>query len=171
MTTPPPTPTPTPSDERWLPVYCDPRYEVSDLGRVRVVRTGHVLKPYPNAGNYLRVNIGGRMIAVHKIVLTTFVGVRPDRHEGAHLNGDRHDNRLNNLEWLSHAENEAQRQKHGRVPRGSKCYNAKLTEDSVVAIRSLAASGVDRKTIARAFGVHRVVVQRILGGEGWSHVA
>jgi hypothetical protein len=40
----------------------------------------------------------------HVLVLETFVGPRPDGHEADHINNDGFDNRLVNLQWLTHQE-------------------------------------------------------------------
>lgn len=55
-----------------------------------------------------------RTLRIHGIVLTAFVGIRPDGHEANHKNGDRADNRLANLEWLSHGDNVRHTYANGR---------------------------------------------------------
>ncbi len=120
--------------ERWLPVReSGGRYDVSDLGRVRsngwrlVTKDGRIRrvppkilsgKPSHNAG-YVMVNL--RMpsgecahVHVHALVLTTFVGPRPDGHEGCHNNGDPSDNRLANLRWDTPSGNRADKLTHHR---------------------------------------------------------
>lgn len=116
--------------ERWLPVVgFDGRYEVSDLGRVRRVphtavdRRGYrltwgplILKPKLRRG-YLRVALPTRWgrvnRCIHILVLEAFVGQRPPGMEARHLNGDRSDSRLVNLTWGTHAENYADKVRHG----------------------------------------------------------
>ena len=82
-------------------------YQVSDLGNVRN-RHGRVLSPGSYKG-YLHVNLcknGGRTsVAVHRLVLMTFTDCGQWDEEVNHLNYDRSDNRLENLEWVSHANN------------------------------------------------------------------
>lgn len=94
--------------ERWLPVVgYESRYEVSDLGRVRSrgrgKREGCLLAIFvAKARNGHRVWLantqGRKLLYVHILVLTAFVGPRPSGTEGYHKN-DGLDDSLENLEW------------------------------------------------------------------------
>lgn len=84
-------------------------YEVSNLGRVRNKVTGNLLKPRIGAHDYRNVELGyvGRhTYRVHQLVLRTF---DPNGYfDGAeidHKDGDKSNNCLSNLEWVTHAEN------------------------------------------------------------------
>lgn len=76
---------------------------------------------------YLSVQLGrGRPAYVHRLVLEAFVGPAPSaEHEGCHGNGDRSDNRIENLRWDTPAGNTVDRYLHGRIPRGSEHPNWK----------------------------------------------
>lgn len=50
---------------------------------------------------------------VHRLVLEAFVGPCPEGKEGAHINGIPGDNRLSNLKWATHKENETHKIEHG----------------------------------------------------------
>src|SRR5690242_11046966 len=107
--------------ERWAPVPGHPGYEVSDRGRarsldrvrvnIRGVRCryrGQPLRTWPARKGYLMVRLGaGRAYAVHRLVLSAFVGPCPDGMEGCHNDGDTANARLTNLRWDTHAENQA----------------------------------------------------------------
>ncbi len=108
--------------ERWLPVPgYEGLYEVSDQGRVRsfdryikhwrggnALLKGRILKPIADnkkrERGYLRVGLypAPRQLQVHQVhvlVLTAFVGPRPDGMVCCHHNGVSTDNRLENLRW------------------------------------------------------------------------
>jgi hypothetical protein len=91
--------------ETWRLCVRDPKYLVSDQGRVR--RIGRLpLKPQRNTRGYLKVTLSNRRQAlVHTLVAEAFHGPRPLGHDCDHLNFDRHDNRAENLRWLRSAEN------------------------------------------------------------------
>ena len=80
-----------------------PLYEVSTMGRVRSLhkRLPHILKPAP--GPYFQVVLIRDHLrydrSVHRLVLETFVGYRPEGMVCRHLNGNSKDNRLTNLKW------------------------------------------------------------------------
>ena len=96
-------------NEQWKAVRGHSNYQVSNMGNVRNVITGHVLKPYNDLRGYLRVDLGRncRGQKVHRIVALAFCGPRRRRPVVNHKNRDKHDNRACNLEWVTYAENTA----------------------------------------------------------------
>lgn len=91
-------------DELWLPVLGAPGYDVSDAGRIKGPRG--ILKPSRLNSGYLGVKVGGKGTTVHAVVASAFIGQRPtSAHTVNHKNGDKHDNRPANLEWMTQAEN------------------------------------------------------------------
>ncbi len=157
--------------ETWKPVAGHPRYEVSDLGRVRT--RSAILKPRDD-GRKLTVGLwldGHRVVAfVHHLVLAAF-GSGPKPWDGAvcrHLDGDYRNNKPNNLAWGSQAENMADMARHGTVARGERNGGGgKLTPDDV---RSIRAGGESQRALADRFGVSRRMVQLIQSGRRWAHV-
>lgn len=90
---------------------------------VLVCTDGHIMMPVTRGhgnprwtfgttgggGDYLRVRIYGRDYKVHRLVLETFVGKCPPGMQGDHINRNRTDNRLENLRWVTPAENNRNR--------------------------------------------------------------
>ncbi|WP_390623416.1 NUMOD4 domain-containing protein [Subtercola endophyticus] len=96
------------------------RYEVSDLGRIRSFaksKSGRVRSLTPNSQGYLIVDLwsGNRPTThrVNRLVLRAFQGEPIDGAEACHNNGDRLDNRLNNLRWDTRLENMRDIRRHG----------------------------------------------------------
>lgn len=112
--------------EVWLPIRgWEDHYQVSNLGRVwsqpRLTSPGGLLSPRAAGKGYRAVSLGGRNRVdyrkVHELVLTTFVGPRPDGLMCRHLNGDPADNVLTNLCWGTAKENAQDMVAHGRTGR------------------------------------------------------
>lgn len=144
--------------ERWLPSRVDPRYEVSDAGRVR--RGGRVLKPSLSDSGYARVRTP-RVLLVHKAVLEAFVGPAPSRrHHAAHDDGDKSNNRLDNLAWKLKEANEADKRRHGTAPSR---FTGHHRTDHVATVLALAGT-MSFTRIAREVGLHRSSVSRIVRG-------
>jgi len=104
---------------KWRGCPCNKRYSVSDTGLVRNKKTRKHIKRYDNGRGYLRVRLyhakkgGGHWYAVHLLVLRTFDTERPGpEFEGAHHDGNRNNNALNNLFWKTKEQNTADRVKH-----------------------------------------------------------
>lgn len=84
-----------------------------------------------------------------------------------HGNGNKFDNRLQNLRWGTRSENEKDKIDHGTKLQGERHHQAKLTEETIGAIR--AASGTYLE-IAQQFGISKTQVGNIRRGDQWTHV-
>lgn len=119
------------ADEVWRPVFgYEGIYEVSDQGRVRSLNrvvhrsdgstqrsSGRILAQKMGK-KYLAVGLSkqgvGRVWNIHHLVCEAFHGQKPDAKSVVrHLNGDRLDNRPENLKWGTAAENTADMLAHG----------------------------------------------------------
>lgn len=161
------------------------RYEVSNLGRVRSLwrrdRMSDRLRPTPLL---LRLCINGRgrpvvrfeidgvvqTVTVHRFVLDAFFGPCPDGMEASHIDGNRLNNRADNLLWETPLDNSARKYGHGTHQFGSRSPKAKLTEEKVLRVRALLAAGVSQSKIAREYCVARGTIQQIADGKSWVHV-
>lgn len=169
--------------EEWRPVVgYEGRYDVSNLGRVRSIQFAKKARATPlimtpGTGKKkidLRLNLcdgqNYKMHAVHLLVLTAFRGPRPNGREGSHIDGNRANNRYDNLIWESHIENEARKIGHGTKQLGERVGTAKLTADKVREIRTLLAARLPKQRIAAKFGVTDFAIYSISIGRTWSHL-
>lgn len=175
------------SDEQWRDIPGVPHYQVSDGGSVRsFMKKGRHLSPVSETPRVmsLRLNGQGRYSVslptagpqthknrhVSRLVMLAFVGPCPDGHEVAHLNGVRTDNRLRNLAYVPHRENEGHKRAHGSDPAGERNGAAKLSAAIVGEIRELASSGVRQARIAERYGLSRQMVSAVVTGRTWGHI-
>lgn len=182
----------TTDGEEWRPVrgWAD-LYEVSSLGNVRSLDRermvegrrgvlylrryrGRILKQSRNKGGYPSIGLHRDGVQttkdVHPLVAEAFHGPCPEGMEVAHLDGDRTNNRIGNLAFKTHAENEADKRQHGTHASGERHGAAKLTEDQIRAIRSRHADGSSQTRIAREFGVTQGYVSEIVNRKRWTHL-
>ena len=97
------------NNENWKPVEgFEKLYEVSDKGRVRTTR-GLVLKTHPQNSGYLQITftLNGKRTKylVHRLVALHFISNPEDKKYVNHKNGDKLDNSVENLEWVTNSEN------------------------------------------------------------------
>jgi hypothetical protein len=131
----------------------DNLYQVSNLGNIKVKdreiekfykvsKTVVVqkykerfLNPHVDRDGHMRVHIGinkkNYHLLVHRLVLLTFVGEPPDGAECCHNNGIPNDNRLENLRWDTHFNNNQDRKRHGNYASGKNhpMYGKPMSEE------------------------------------------
>jgi len=94
------------------------KYQVSDLGRVRslpqsfirkdgrrFIVKGKILKQTVSAPGYKVVNIGKKVNYVHRLIANAFIPNVNALNLINHLDGDKLNNSLSNLEWCDHSRN------------------------------------------------------------------
>lgn len=116
-------------NECWKSVPGYENYEVSDLGNVRSLdynHTGEVkaMKPESTKQGYLRVALSKngktKRFSVHTLVITTFRGPIPPGMQVNHINENKKDNRLVNLEIVTAKQNSNHGTRNERVAKALK---------------------------------------------------
>jgi hypothetical protein len=118
---------PTCTDWRSIPGFGD-KYQVSNTGLVRNAVTGKVLTPIRKYDGYLVVNLSDRrkvkQIMVHRLVAETFIP-NPERLEVVnHIDGNKGNPEVENLEWVTFSENSKHAYRIGLSHISEKCRKA-----------------------------------------------
>jgi hypothetical protein len=174
--------------ETWKTYPHNDNYEISDRGKVRRARDlgiggrfkrGGLLKPARGWGQYLNQILWRKgkpqTLCIHRLVLETFISDRPYKMQCDHKDGNKFNNKLNNLEWVTCSENEKRAYRLGLkiAPklRGEQHGMAKLKEGDVIAIRKLHQKGLTQKDIAKKFNnVGKRHIFKIISKEVWKHL-
>jgi HNH endonuclease len=91
------------SDE-WQPLSGHAGYEVHFRGYVRNSITKLILKA-GKGGGYLTVALNGKTQSIHRLVATQFIPNPLDKKCVNHIDGNKLNNHVENLEWATHSEN------------------------------------------------------------------
>lgn len=91
--------------ELWLPIADNPKYEVSSKGNVRNVRTGRILNREITYRGYARVNLSGKHYYIHRLVADAFYDGENGNFDVNHIDGDKLNNFIGNLERCTRKEN------------------------------------------------------------------
>jgi hypothetical protein len=85
------------------------KYSVNEMGEVRNDKTGRILKQTNNLNNYLMVSLSKdgdvKIKYIHRLVAETHLEPDDKRNEVDHIDGDRLNNNLSNLRWVTRSEN------------------------------------------------------------------
>ena len=163
----------------------DGKYWASSSGHVYVYSVARVnakrptpfrMAEYIRQAGYHCVTLIGKQkhkpVHVHVVVCAAWNGPKPSSSLCVrHLDGDKSNNRPDNLAWGTYAENEADKKRHGTAAVGAHQGSAKLTDEGVRIIRASIPFGLwNVNDAAQVFGVTRSTIRRIARGVGWQHV-
>ena len=130
------------------------------------------MKQLPNSQGYLRVTLTNKNGSqstknVHTLVLTTFIGPRPKDMQACHNNGDKTDNRLENLRWDTPSANNLDKRLHD-TSGGDRNGRSKLTQWQVEEIRlRYRTEDASYSRLARDYRVDKSTIGRVVSGTSW----
>lgn len=182
--------------EEWRPVSgFIGLYEVSSEGRVRslhrtIVRKdgkrlfipGKILNAKPNNRGYPKVSMchkgTAKEASVHSIVAAAFLpkppgpmGSKRGEYNVNHKDGDKTNNCMENLEYITNLDNVIHARKTGLLDvRGTGNGRAKLDSDSVRKIRTMYAQGHKQVELAAQFSICQTTISRVILRKGWGHI-
>ena len=169
-------------EEIWKCILEYPDFEISDHGNIRRIATDKVLKKSIGSTGYYQVcvSLGQRgkqkLFKIHREVAKAFIPNPENKPHINHIDGDKLNPHVSNLEWVTHLEN----MKHAFnndlivMPKGEDCYNSVLTESDILFIRQnyspYGKSGLSGRELATMFNVHHKTIQAIINYHKWKHL-
>lgn len=172
-------------NEEWRTIDGWDGYEISNLGNVRsyLLRSYNRGRATSPTAKRIQLSVWGypevrlfqygktRKFRVHRLVATAFLPNPYKKREVNHIDGDRTNNNVANLEWVSRTENMLHAYRVNNAPRmrGERNGHAKLTAADVRQIKRLWKSGKYlQRELAADFGVARTTVNAIVNNYNWT---
>lgn len=162
--------------EEWTSVHGWPGYRVSNLGRVKSYKRscGKLLSLSIKSNGYQQVTLSKdcktKNWSVHRLIWMAF---NPQRRPMMgklvlHLNGNKIDNRLENLYLGTAVDNANDAYRHGVLNMGNSHWKSKLKVCDIHRIRALISTGnMSQADLARSYGVHSSTISKIATGKNW----
>lgn len=160
------------SQDKWVSIP-NTQYLISESGHVYSITSKLILKPQVNPCGYqqltLYLNGVKTNCRVHRLVCRYFLGDSEDLQVN-HKDGNKLNNHVSNLEWVTSKENHEHAIRTGLMPLGSDRPGAKLTEVDVEFIKQLMLAGADDQEISEKTGTVTATISKIRHGKRWNHV-
>lgn len=165
-------------------------YEVSNYGRVKspdfilktptgqsYIKKGKILKPFKDKKGYLycdlRVNGERKIVRVHRFVGMAFIPNTENKPQINHIDGNKENNNVQNLEWCTNSENQKHAFEKGLQKGCFSHHNSKLTLEQVRYIKNNCVVGSKKngmQTIAKKFNVCNSTIKQIVIGNSYKNI-
>lgn len=168
------------------PIY--DRIKISNYGNVRCVKSNRIRYTKKSKSGYIclmyKINDKPKLLKVHRLVAETHLAPPSDElinkcskeHWGyvlvRHLDNDKTNNHVSNLEWCDHETNYRQAFEEGLIPplKGELNGRAVLTEDLVHKVCQFYQDGGQPLEAQALFGISRPQATKIKSGHAWKHI-
>ena len=125
---------------RWKPIEgYENLYLISEEGDVWSIKRGKMLKTQDNGKGYLFVGLhkDGKVkyCYIHRLVADAFIDNPYDNKEVNHIDGNKHNNRVDNLEWVTRLENARHAQDNGLYGKAIRCVETNAIYSSMTEVK------------------------------------
>ena len=141
---------------------------IDGYGNILVGSDGSIIakkgKMYPNASNskgYLRVHLGDKHYAVHRLVALAFIDNPANLPQVNHKDGNKQNNNISNLEWCTNIDNKRHAVKNNLI-------SSKVSPDDARRIRSMYETGeYTYADIGALYDLSYSMIGYIIRGDSW----
>jgi len=163
--------------EQWKIIKDYSNYAVSNKGRIKKVikttnrsKVGCILKGSFDSRGYIRVRLyengngKWKQYRIHRLVAHAFLGECPVNKEVNHIDGNKLNNYIDNLEYVTQSENMKHAMKNGLM-------YSKLTESQILKIRKLyQTKKYSQVKLGKMFSVVQQHISEIVNKKVWRHI-
>ena len=150
-----------------------PNYAISKCGVVVNIRNGnimqHNLRGASTTTDYYYVGISNdvrvKKYLVHRLLAEYWIPNPDCKPSVNHKDGNKHNNYISNLEWVTRSENQRHAIETGLKGKGDLLYNSELLEDDVHLVCRHLVDGWLILDIANKFSVSKDIIRKIRAGE------
>lgn len=173
-------------NEQWKEIQgFENEYLISNYGRIksktRVYHCGtnhsvqktieeHILHVFFRKDKYVGVTLkkNGKSFSreIHRLVAEAFIPNQEKKEQINHKDGDKHNNKVDNLEWITRSENAL----HSYFKLGNIKYKRNFSEQEIKEIKGLYLQGQSKNQLAKQYFCSRTTIKRIIENKSYQHV-
>lgn len=148
-------------------------YKVSESGQVYSVRSDRFLKGSSDSYGYPIVLLCNKGVKksrlVHRLVAKAFIPNPENKPQINHIDGNKQNNQVSNLEWCTNSENQKHAHAIGLAPsqKGTNNKFNKLSEEEVLTIKEYKAKGIRPTEISKVMGLPLPRIKNVYYGQSW----
>lgn len=153
-------------------------YEISNFGRIKILTPRYkdktIMKTTLDGFGYRHCTLSNprKTVKIHRLVAETFIPNPLNKPQVNHIDGNKLNNRTDNLEWATAHENNLHANKTG-LSGGVRHNKSKFTKDQVLFIRNVYKAYdpyLGAKPLSKVFGVNEVTIKKIAYGDSYKYI-
>lgn len=150
-------------------------YVVRQDGNV-ISKRGKVMKPKLTKNGYYDLNLyiageGKKTYRVNRLVALVYIPNPENKPFVNHIDGNKLNNSVENLEWVTHAENMEHARLTNLIKRGEDTPVSIYSTEQIEEVCAMMQAGYRNTEISESVGVGRYVIGEIRAGKSWLHVS
>lgn len=150
-----------------------PMYRIYNTGKIYSEFSKKFLRVFDDGKGYLQVTVfkgknkGRETIKIHRLVAQTFIDNPNNYNEVNHIDCNKYNNKVTNLEWISREDN----MKHaGKFSYDNRESLSPLSEEMVRLIPILLENKFSIKLISQLYKVGHITIRKIIQKKTWKHL-
>lgn len=150
-------------------------YQISNLGRIRRKDTRKVLKLLTLSKGYRGIRLYentkvAKTKKIHRLVAEYFIPNPLNLEQVNHKDGNKNNNKVDNLEWCSNDYNMNHAIKSNLILKGEKRFSSKCNEESLLLLQELIDCGFTIKQLSLIYMISKNSMKNIIRGITYQHL-
>jgi len=144
-------------------------YDIDKNGNVINLKKNKLMNIHVSYNGYKYVSLPGKTHYIHRLLGIKFIPNPLNLKEINHIDGNKLNNDLSNLEWCSSSDNTKHAYKIGlQSQKGENNARTNLKNLDIMKIKELSSKGTKQKELVNMFGINQSNISRIINSKTWN---